>query len=110
MHPQKWGLPFTSYFFILTLNLILFLVERGSSINTTNFFFLALTGFFGVVVLSLAVVCHLQWQLQPTPVGFFGLPHHESASAQPLASYFETGSLCFSCKDSLTVYEGVGPF
>jgi hypothetical protein len=55
IHPQKWGLPFTNYFFILTLNLILFLVERGSSIDTTNFFFLALTGFFGVVVLSLVV-------------------------------------------------------
>jgi hypothetical protein len=56
IHPQKWGLPFTNYFVILTLNLILFLVERGSSIDTVDFFFLAFTGFFGVVVLSLDVV------------------------------------------------------
>jgi hypothetical protein len=54
-HPKKWGLPFTNYFVILTLNLTLFLVERGSSIDITDFFFLALTGFFNVVVLSLAV-------------------------------------------------------
>jgi hypothetical protein len=53
-HPKKWGLPFTSYFVILTLNLTLFLVERGSSIDTTNFLFLALKGFFSVAVLSLA--------------------------------------------------------
>jgi hypothetical protein len=55
IHPQKWGLPFISYFFILTLNLILFLVERGSSIDTVDFFFLGFTSFFGVVVLSLDV-------------------------------------------------------
>jgi hypothetical protein len=53
-HPKKWGLPFTNYFFILTLNLTLFLVERGSSIGIEDFFFLALTGFFSIVVLSLA--------------------------------------------------------
>jgi hypothetical protein len=53
-HPKKWGLPFTNYFVILTLNLTLFLVERGSSIGTTDFFFLALAGFFSVVMLSLA--------------------------------------------------------
>jgi hypothetical protein len=55
IHLQKWGLPFTNYFFILTLNLILFLVERGYSIEIVVFFFLAFTGFFYVAVLSLVV-------------------------------------------------------
>jgi hypothetical protein len=54
-HPKKWGLPFTNYFFILTLNLTLFLVERGSSIDTTDFFFLDMIGFFSGVELSLTI-------------------------------------------------------
>ena len=51
---QKWSLPLTNYFVILTFSLGLFLVERVSSIGSTDFFFLALAGFFGVAKLSLA--------------------------------------------------------
>jgi hypothetical protein len=54
-HPQKWGLPFTIYFVIFTLNLTLFLVERGSPIDTSDFFFLAMIGFFSGVELCLIV-------------------------------------------------------
>jgi hypothetical protein len=54
-HPKKWGSPFINYFVTLTLNLTLFLVEGGSSFGTTGFFFLAMTGFFSGVVLSLTV-------------------------------------------------------
>jgi hypothetical protein len=69
-----------------------------------------MTGFFSVVVLSLTVVFHSQWQLQPIPVNFFGLPHLESAATLPLTSCYETESLCYACKDSLAVYEGARPF
>ena len=107
---SKMGLTITNYFVTLTLSLTLFLVERGSSIGTIDFFFLALACFFSVVVLSLADGFSSSMVASTNTCNFFGLPHLESASTQPLVSYSETESLCFSYKDSLTVYEGARPF
>jgi hypothetical protein len=53
---SKMWFTATSYFAILTLSLTHFLVERVSSTNSVDFFFLTLVGFFHIVVLSFAAI------------------------------------------------------
>jgi hypothetical protein len=109
-NPQKWSLPLTNYFFILTLNLTLFLVERGSSIDSVDFFFLALVGFFSVFFLSLAVGLSSSMEASNNTCKFLWATTIESASVMPLASCSETGNLCSACRGSGAAYEGVEPF
>jgi len=109
-NPQKWSLPLTNYFFILTLNLTLFLVERGSSIDSVDFFFLALVGFFSVFFLSLAVGLLSSMEASNNNCKFLWATTIESASVIPLASYSKTGNLCSTYRGSGASYEGVEPF
>jgi hypothetical protein len=104
------GFTTTSYFVILTLSLTHFLVERVSSTNTVDFFFLALVGFFSIVVLSLATVLSSSMAGLTNTYKFFWLIHLGNALVMPLASCSEPGNPCFVYRYSSAIYEEAEPF